>query len=84
MDEGFDHRVAQHDKALVRKSPKLSILIVDYGKAFDSVDNKQFGVPHRLMWKSITSNVTGVFPIAGEHTDQFAFEKGSKIENCRR
>ena len=73
------------EKAVKRKGAKLWILVVDYAKAFDTVNRnalwntlREFCVPQHLIWlmQKLYSKATGVLRIAGEHTDQFPFEKG--------
>ena len=73
------------EKAVKRKGAKLWILFVDYAKAFDTVNHnalwntlREFCVPQHLIWlmQKLYSKATGVLRIAGEHTDQFPFEKG--------
>ena len=73
------------EKAVKPKGAKLWILCVDYAKAFDTVNHnalwntlREFCVPQHLIWlmQKLYSKATGVLRIAGEHTDQFPFEKG--------
>ena len=73
------------EKAVKRKGAKLWILFVDYAKAFDTVNHnalwntlREFCVHQHLIWlmQKLYSKATGVIRIAGEHTDQFPFEKG--------